>query len=130
MTNTTQISDPTATVKVIRRSGSNVLIEWYVGHDFRRGWLPKSALTFSADGRTAECPNPEEAAPYGVPWAAIAGVLELDSLDIERELHRFNIWTVDDLKQHPNQAASALLSVIGLEVTKLLERANAWEAGN
>lgn len=114
------------TVRVISRKGSNALIEW--GDPLQRAFLPLSELTLNADGRTATCRHPEEGMAYGAPWADIIGRLEVSPEALERQLRASGFWTVADLLARPNELAGAIASVLGVDVNKLIRRAQEWNA--
>lgn len=51
-----------------------------------------------------------EGIPYGVPWAMHITETIVRGEQIENELHKAGIWTIEDFKKNPGAAQSAVLS--------------------
>jgi len=86
---------PTKAVKVVSRNGLTLLVEWTIGDDLRRGYVPGEKVK---DGRI-EAEELGAACPYGVAWEE---KLELDSMapDSLAKLWRSRgIWTIQDLQK-------------------------------
>ena len=62
-------------------------------------------------------------APYGIPFALAlveSGIPQRMANKIERELHKRNIWTLEDLEQNPSAAMSSIQAAYSIDVQKLL----------
>lgn len=106
-------------VRVLRRKNGLALIEWPVGDDFRRSWIPIS--TFQDDlGSTATVEHPEYGLPFedGIPWEEII-VMAASPNIIARELRRQGIWTIEDLRARPDDARAAIQSAYRMDLQAL-----------
>jgi hypothetical protein len=106
-------------VRVIRRKGHGVLVEWRDEEGYHRAVVPTGAV----DGDFCD---PQELAmgiPYGEPWAQIMGDLVITGERLEDELRKHGIWTIEDARQKPNDVAGALLAVHRMGVDTLIGRA-------
>lgn len=115
-------------VKIISRKQNLALVEWVEGDHLYRSLMPEHTLTLSADDRTADCRNPEEGVPYGAPWANLLPAITVTGAQIEAGLHRAGVWTVNDLLAAPTLGLAVLQSVIGLDLSVLIDKARAWQA--
>lgn len=52
-----------------------------------------------------------EGIPYGIPWAIHVKDVTIKGEDLERELHKAGIWTLDDYKRNPGAIQSAIMSL-------------------
>lgn len=106
-------------VSVIRQKGQAVLVQWEDAGVLHRAQIPPHAL----DGDEV---NPTEllmGIPYGLPWAEIMGDLIISGEEIEYELRRHGIWTLEDLQSDPTSAAGALMAAHRQGVRTLIQRA-------
>jgi len=81
-------------IKVLKMSGDSALIEYEQKGKIKRAYLPISDIQ---DDRV----DPEAldlAIPYGVPWAALLDLSDLTPERVELELHKYGIWTLQDLE--------------------------------
>ena len=51
----------------------------------------------------------------------------VSALDIERELKRRGIWTIEELRTRPNEVIGALKDAYGLDLAALLQAAKVYE---
>ena len=101
-------------MKTIKIQGKSKVVEYKEGGEIKRCVLPLDV----EDIRLG--------APYGLPFQMLllkANVDERMAQKIERELHKRNIWTVEDLQSNPNAALSAIQAAYSLDVQKLLNLA-------
>lgn len=114
-------------VRVIRRKGRGILVEWKDQEGYHRAVVPAEAVD-------EDCCDPEELAmgiPYGEPWAEIVGDVVIKGAELENALRERGIWTVEDVRKRPNAAAAALLAVHKMGVDGLIRRTLAAKvAGN
>jgi len=111
-------------VRVIQRKGPGTLVEWNDQDGYHRAVVPSRAV----DGDFCD---PEElmmGIPYGEPWAQVVGDLVISAEDLENELRKHGIWTIEDAREKPNAAAAALLAVHKMGVDMLVGRAVAAKA--
>jgi len=115
-------------VRIIRRKNGTCLIEWMVGENTFRGWVPDSEVS-DISGTTGLVEQPDVAVPYtGAPWRELAS-MTATPIDLERELRRRGIWTIEDLRANPNIAQAAIQSVYGYDLAALLNNAARHEKG-
>ena len=89
-------------VKVVNQRGLTALVEWMVGDDYRRAYVPLETI---AEGACAE-DTLQAGAPYGVAGEEYIKVQSTPQR-IARELRRYGIWTLDDLQQRIATAKAA-----------------------
>jgi hypothetical protein len=103
-------------VKIIARNQGMMVVEWVEDGQLKRGQLPQSDLN-GADEVDDEKLN--WAMPWGEPWAEMVE-LKATSGQLEQELHKVGIWTLEDLQAYPDRAQSALLATYAIDYHKLL----------
>lgn len=106
-------------VNVVIRNRGMMVVEWMDDGVLRRGQLPQSDL-IGSDEVLDEKLN--WAMPWGEPWAELV-TLEATSSQLEVELHRVGIWTLEDLRAFPEKARTAILATYGIDYHKLLSLA-------
>lgn len=110
---------------IIRRKNDMTLVEWNDGNLPKRAWVVPDRIE-SEDGVNVEVIDPEEGVPYGVEFSRMV-VPSVTPEDIERELKRRNIWTVDDLRSRRGEVISALKAAYGIDFAELLRAAEKFE---
>ena len=108
-------------VRVIKRTGNQRLVEWREDDLPRRGLVPRSAVVENGNGHT--CQHPEWAIPYGVRWGEKITLATVTTEMIERELYRVGIFTPEDLLARPQAAAGALQAVYSVSLSALIQAA-------
>ena len=111
-------------IRVIQRKGHGILVEWRDEEGYHRAVVPAGAV----DGDFCDPEQLLMGIPYGEPWAQAVGDLVITAADIENELRKHGIWTIEDARKKPNEAAAALLAVHKMGVDTLIRRAVAAKA--
>src|SRR4030042_2254375 len=106
-------------VRTIQRKGQGTLVEWRDEDGYHRAVVPAGAV----DGDYCDPDELLMGIPYGEPWAQVVGDLVIAAADVENELRKHGIWTIEDVRQSPNAAAAALLAVHKMGVDTLIRRA-------
>lgn len=98
----------------------SMLVQWVIPKTNRhaRGYVPVDKVE---DGK-CDAKVLEAAQPYGVPWGKLFDTTHITPERIELELHRRNIWTVDDLEQRTRLALGAITAVAGPIIGVLHQR--------
>lgn len=109
-------------VKVVRRDGKTMLVEWQEDGLLKRASVSPD-MVVEDNGATAQVENPAAGIPYGADWWRIVELEPVTPEVLDRELKRRGIWTVADLRANPNIAQSALIAVYGVNLTRLLQAA-------
>jgi hypothetical protein len=99
-------------VKVLFRKKNAILVEYAEGDIFKRVSLPVSAVKLDADKAHASISKEvlEAGIDYGVPWASKLPDFTVKGTDIENELHKVGIWTIEDYLRRPQDVNGAILS--------------------
>lgn len=105
-------------VKLLRREGHSALVEWFDGVEVRRGIIPVRLV----DSGYVEREELERAIPYGEAWEELVELKATPEL-LARELRKVGIWTVEDLRQRPNEALAALMATYKVDYHILLKSA-------
>lgn len=108
-------------VDVIERRGQAVVVEWMNGD------CPCRAIVPHNEARGGKCASEvlERGIPYGDDFAAILAEAGLPTAeDIACSLHRFNIWSGDDLRRDIKVARLAILTAFGELLAALLRETN------
>jgi len=115
-------------VRIIRRKNALCLIEWVDENGyFHRGWISDKYVSFGS-GNEGTVRDPNMSVPYGIPWRELVS-LNATPLDLEKELNRRGIWTIEELRNNPQGAQSAIQSVYGMDFASLLNSVKAYEKG-
>ena len=116
------------TVQIILRKNDLLLVEWQeMGMPYRAWVTPDMVVEDRPKGKTTTVKNPGAGIPYGMDWSPLIQV-NATPRDFDRELKRVGIWTVQDLRDKPNEARSALQSVYGMDMAALLMAVKAYES--
>ena len=116
------------TVQIILHKNDLLLVEWLDRDMPHRAWVtPDMVVSKDRNKKTAVVKNPKAGIPYGMDWSPLI-TLNATPRDVDRELKRVGIWTVDDLRAKPNEARSALQAVYGMEMSTLLMAVKAYES--
>jgi hypothetical protein len=86
-------------IRTIKDAGETVLVEWAVGDDFQRAYVPTAEVV---EGSCA-ADVLEIGVPYGEPWETFIKVKVTPAM-VARELRRAGIWTLDDLQRNVAKA--------------------------
>jgi len=103
-------------VKLLRREGHSALVQWFDGAGVQRGIVPVSVLK----GDYIDTEELDRAIPWGEPWEELVE-LKATSQDLARNLRKVGIWTLDDLRKHPNEAQGAIMQTYGVDYQQLLK---------
>ena len=113
-------------IQIIRRKNGLCLIQWIDSNDmFHRGWIPDIEISFGS-GNEGKVQDPNMSVPFGIPWRELIS-LNATPQDLENELYRRGIWTIEDLRQNPQGALSSIQSVYGMDLSALLNEARLYE---
>ena len=106
-------------VQIILRKNDLYLVQWVEKGTPRRAWISPD-MVVSETGQEAIVSNPGAGIPYGVEWQHLFE-LRATPADLEKNLRLQGIWTVADLREHPDGVRSALQATYGLDVTALMK---------
>jgi hypothetical protein len=104
-------------VRIINTVGETALVEWMVGADFVRGYLPKGVIQANA---TISESDAEAATSYGVTWENYIRN-SVSVKDIAREMRRHGLWTADDLRARPQEYMRIIQTLFALDVVAVFE---------
>ncbi len=110
-------------VTVIHEQGPTALVQWQVGRDWRRAYVPVSVVHSGQVARD----ELDAGIPYGVQWEryiTITGTPE----DVGYELRRRNIWTIRDMDGRYVEAQAAFLAAFGANIGAMLQAVRKLEA--
>lgn len=105
-------------VKLIHERNGTALIEWIEDSQTHRAIVPADQVI---DGY---CAHPERGVPYGINFADYI-TIEVMPEDIDRELKRAGVWTVDDLHRQPQAVRAAINTAYGAVLQNLLHNTKA-----
>ena len=105
-------------VRVIVQNKGAALVEWVVGDDWARGYVPTSQIV----GDMVKDSDLDESATYGLDWATIIGPLDVTVQDVARELRCAGLWTEDDIRKQPREAEAAFRRACHVSVAELIRR--------
>ncbi len=106
-------------VTLVRHSGAAALVEYADGEGrLRRVTIPAGEIV---DGVVSEA-ELDRGIEYGLPWEELLA-LRVTPERVADELRRRGIWTAQDLRARPNEAAAALMAAYGVDVAALLKAA-------
>ena len=111
------ISTREVLVRIILRKNDLALVQWYVGNTPSRAWITPDMIV-SENGDEAIVDSPEAGIPYGMEWSKMIE-LNATSKDLEANLRKQGIWTVADLREHPEGVRSALQATYGIDAATL-----------
>lgn len=107
-------------VTVIRRKNRAVLVQWVNGDGkITRGSIPAEDLH---DRDMVDEETLEMAIPAYFPWAELIEIT-VTPQDIEDNLHRVGIWTLEDLIERPNAAVGAIQAAYKMDMATLRQKA-------
>ncbi len=116
------MGDP-ITVQIVRRKNDLVLVQWDDGVTLRRAWVTPSMIVDQVDDDHLLVVNPDEGVPYGERWDLLFDVSHVTPEQVDRELKRKDIWTIQDLQLKPDEAKLALMKLYGLDLVSMLNSA-------
>ena len=119
------LGDVTIPVRIIQRKNGLFLVEWDESGTLKRAWIDGELLVDDR-GMVGEAYSPWAGIPYGVEWSRMIKP-SVSALDIERELKRRGIWTIEELRTRPNEVIGALKDAYGLDLAALLQAAKVYE---
>ena len=100
-------------VSIIRTKNTISLIEWDNG-TLQRGYIPNNLIIDDyVDGKDLEL-----AIPYGINWEDII-TLTVTVKQLDYELKKMGIWTLEDILLNSDRVLAALKSVYGLQLSTL-----------
>lgn len=105
-------------VRVIAQNKGAALVEWVVGDDWARGYVPLLQVVDDTVKRS----DLNESATYGLDWVTIIGPLDVTAQDVARELHRAGLWTEDDIRKQPREAEACFRRACHVSVAELIQR--------
>lgn len=109
--------------KVITTQNGLTLVEWMDGTKPSRAWVTPDMIE-GEPGRSALITHPEGGIPYGERWSTLtSGYLSAE--EIETQMYRSGLWTVEDLQQRPNEALGVIRAVAGNILQEILHNARA-----
>lgn len=112
-------------VTVISRKNDMLLVQWEQMGSLRRSWVTPDMVVENR-GAVATVRDPNAGVPYGMDWTRV-GPFGVTPVDIDRELKRRGIWSIDDLRARPNEVIGALMSAYGMDLARLLQWAKEFE---
>lgn len=95
-------------VRIVERRGPSVLVEWDVGDDWRRAFIPTDVL----EEDECDADELEAGIQYGEPWEKYADVSGITPEAIGKGLRRRGIWTVDDMERNIMTASKAIAALV------------------
>lgn len=107
-------------VTVLKTQDNVVLVEYLLGAQLLRVYIPVAALQTQAEGTYCALTVLEQGIPFGELWE----LLPLGNVGAEAvayELRRRGIWTTSDLLANLNQARAALQSAYQRDFQTLLD---------
>jgi len=104
-------------VRVVR-SGNNVkLVEWQEdGKYLRRGWVPNQYIDID---NGVDDSILQKAAPYGLPLQYLLSPIVIETEQLADSIHRFGLWTKEDILRNANDIARAILLCCGLGASRV-----------
>lgn len=103
-------------VKIIARKNQSVLIQWIdkETNSLKRTSVPVDSLAeIKSPGEETYCDVAEMGPSWGMPWAVVLKDVQFNPEEMERQLHKSNIWTVEDLFGNPEEVLAAAQSALG-----------------
>lgn len=104
-------------VQILLRKNDLALVQWTEGNTPSRAWVTPDMIV-SEDGKEAIVTEPKAGIPYGVEWSRLV-TFHATPQEFERQLKMQGIWTVADLREHPDGVRSALQATYGIDATAL-----------
>lgn len=100
-------------VKLIFRKKAAVLVEYQKNGIPVRVSVPANKVHQISNSEEVEISEKvlREGIPYGVPWSVHITDTTINGMDVENELHKLGIWTVDDYKRNPGALQNAVMAV-------------------
>ena len=108
--------------RLIAHKGAAALVEYIDGGLFRRCYIPLAE--FDAEKAQADEAVLKAGVPYGVDWSRVE-LKQLDPLELDQELKRRDLWTLEDIREHPEQAHAAINKISNATRIALVEAAQA-----
>jgi hypothetical protein len=107
--------------RLIAHKGAAALVE-YIDGGFKRCYIPLAE--FDAEKAQADEAVLKAGVPYGVDWSRVE-LKQLDPLELDQELKRRGLWTLEDIREHPEQAHAAINKISNATRIALVEAAQA-----
>lgn len=100
-------------IKLLYKKKSAALIEYLEDGTPTRVSVPTEQILYNADKNVYEAPKEllRSGIPYGAPWEELFPDVHITGLDVEKELHKNGIWTVDDLRNNPKILQGVVMSL-------------------
>lgn len=111
-------------VRILGRKGAAVLVEWRdEANGTQRAYLPVGAVREGENG--AEADSPEQGIPYGEDWEGLLGEtwVATGPREVAQALRRQGVWTLDDLRNKPQDVIAAFQSAFGMDAQALRDAA-------
>lgn len=107
-------------VSVLRTEGMSALVEWYddEADELKRAYVPRNEVSNGACSDTVL----KNGIPYGLPWAKFLEVT-MTPQDLQRELRRIGLWTLDDFATKGPQVFGAIHRASGINLPFLKKAA-------
>lgn len=117
-------------VKMLFRKKSATLVEYQKNGTPVRVSVPSNKVYPTTQNGEVEVTEAtlREGIPYGVPWSIHLKDLVVKGEDIERELHKLGIWTLEDFRKNPGSLQNAILSVTAEVVRSIVQTVKEYSA--
>jgi len=112
--------------KRIRERNGLVLVEWHDGDRPRRNWVLPVMIDDELDDKQVLVINPGAGVPYGLDFSRLV-TLQATADDLDRELKRRNIWTVEDVRARSNEIRGALQAAYGVDLAAFMLAIRSFE---
>jgi hypothetical protein len=113
-------------VRLVGKSDTTALIEWLDSGGLKRAYLPLADIDGAAAiGDSVTVADPSLGIPYGVDWAQIP--VSITSQKLADTLRQYGIWTEADALANPMAVQGAILSIVGLDLSTVLNFAHQAE---
>jgi hypothetical protein len=110
---------------VIRRKRGFVLVEWAESGRLYRSWVMPDMIERD-NNRVVAVRNPRAGVPYGIDFSHIVQ-LRATPDDLDREMKRAGIWTLQDMRENPQKVIGALQSAYGVDFSVIMQAATSYE---
>jgi hypothetical protein len=119
------LDDVMIPVRIIQRKNGLFLVEWDEPNTLKRAWIDQELLVVD-NGMVGEAYAPQAGIPYGADWSVMISP-SVQPNDIDRELKRRGIWTIEELRLRPQEATNAIRDAYGVDLAALLQAAKVYE---
>lgn len=95
-------------VRVIQRKGKSALVEWVVGDDKQRAFVPATEI----DKGKCDAEVIKAGMPYGVPWEQLVDLSGITAEAVGKAMRKRNLWTATDIEQNMSGVSKAIAALI------------------